>query len=148
MVVVVITKLTSFGQAVSGILKYMILLPVQYLSWHYTHALGSYFTLTKTMLWYIGHVFSIGFLLRTLLAPWKRRNEHYAGGGVEKYLEAVVVSALSRVVGFVIKIPIIITGVISWLLAVTLAFGGFLVWLMLPALLIFGLLFGSYLLYV
>ena len=126
----------------------MLVLPFQYLYWHYTQALRSYLRIAKDMLWYVGHLFSIGFLLRTLFVPWKRRSESYQGGGIEKYLEAVVVSALSRVVGLVIKVPIIITGVISWLIAVILSLGGFLVWLLLPVLLIFGLLFGSYLLYV
>lgn len=126
----------------------MLALPFQYLIWHYTQAVRGYVVISINLLWYIGHLFSIGFLIRTLFVPWKRRNEVYSGGGIEKYLEAIVVSGLSRVVGVVIKVPIIISGGLVWCVAALLCAIGFLVWVLLPAGLFLGALFGSYLLYV
>lgn len=88
------------------------------------------------------------FLLRTLLLPWKRRNEQYLGGGIEKYFEAVVVSFLSRVVGVVIKLPIIVVGCVLWLCLLLVLVLGFGLWLIAPVLLLGMIIGGSYMLYV
>lgn len=126
----------------------MLKLPFQYLRWHYGPALRSYGRLAHDYLWYLEHIFSIRFLLRTLLLPWKRRNEQYFGGGIEKYFEAVVVSFLSRVVGVVIKLPIIVVGCVSWLCLLLVLLLGFGLWLMAPVLLLGMIIGGSYMLYV
>lgn len=123
-------------------------MPFQYLYWHYTRALVGYMAIARNLLWYIRQLFSIGFLLRTLFVPWKRRNETYNGGGIEKYFEAVVVSALSRVVGVIIKVPIILTGMLVWCVAAVGFAVGWLLWIVAPAVLAYGLIFGSYMLYV
>lgn len=126
----------------------MLKLPFQYLRWHYGQALRSYGRLAVDCLWYSERVFSIRFLLRTLLLPWKRRNEQYLGGGIEKYFEAVVVSFLSRVVGVVIKLPIIVVGCVLWLCLLLVLVLGFGLWLMAPVLLLGMIVGGSYILYV
>lgn len=126
----------------------MLWFPFQYIHWHYGSALSSYTRIAQNVLWYVGHVFSIRLLTRSLFAPWKRRNEIYHGGGIGQYFEAIVVSVLSRVVGAIIRIPIMLTGSVVWCGTALALCAGFVMWLVAPIALAGMLISGSYVLYV
>lgn len=87
--------------------------------------------------------FSIFLLSRTLFSPWRRYQVSYGRGfDIAKYLEAFFSNLIFRILGAIIRIFIIITGL---LIEILIFFAGVIVffgWLMLPVFLIAGLIFG------
>ncbi|HUY62326.1 MAG TPA: hypothetical protein VMV50_00840 [Candidatus Paceibacterota bacterium] len=80
--------------------------------------------------------FSIGLLLRTLIAPWHRDTEDYAKGfDVLRYLEAAIVNTMSRIIGFLIRIVTIGIGLVIELAIFAAGPLVFLVWFAAPFLL-------------
>lgn len=55
--------------------------------------------------------FSISTMLRTLIAPWHKDVIQYRGGSLENYLLTFTWNIVSRLIGFLIRISVII----SWL---------------------------------
>lgn len=56
-------------------------------------------------------IFSIPIMLRTLLAPWHKDIMKYRGGSLESYFLIFTWNIVSRLIGFLIRISVII----SWL---------------------------------
>jgi hypothetical protein len=111
-----------------------------YLTWHYSRAFLEIFHVWLNLMWFVVHFFSIPLLLRSLFSPWKRISE---GRGDKWSLEDLagylVIGLVSRIIGFVLRLSIIVVGLISLFIVV---FGGFAVyvfWLAAP-LVIIGLL--------
>lgn len=106
-----------------------------YLTWHYTLGVRAIVPLWRDFLWFTAHVFSISLLTRTLFSPWHRMDEQYAGGGIEAWFEAKVISGLARFFGFLMRVPIILIGCLLVVL-MTVGLGIFyLLWLALPVVL-------------
>ena len=93
----------------------MILVRVflDYSLWHYSSAYRQIFSVWRNYLWYVNKMFSVTLLLRTLLSPWKRMTEVYQGGfDIGRLFEVVLMNLMSRFVGLIIRIPLIICGVL------------------------------------
>lgn len=127
-------------------MKPLVLLPY-YVHWHYSRALDSIVSITKNIIWFLWHFFSVGLLASTLFAPWQRLHE----GVVHRFdlgeaLSRFIINTVMRLVGVVVRLTFIGIG----LGAITLAFLGgiivFVAWLVLPLLIIFSLVFGLILL--
>ncbi|MEK7140711.1 MAG: AAA family ATPase [Patescibacteria group bacterium] len=67
----------------------------------------------KNLLIYAFNVFSIPLLWKTLFAPWKRDSDAGPGMGL---LEKVTFAILSRIIGFIARITLIIVGLLFTLL--------------------------------
>jgi hypothetical protein len=120
---------------------------VSYWVWHYTAALPLIYSVWRNLLWYVVHLFSTPLLLRTLVAPWKRITEDYAGGGVGEFASIIILNMLSRVVGFCIRLPLIIIGLIAILLACVGLVAFYVLWLAMPFLLMLLISYGFMFLY-
>jgi len=87
--------------------------------------------------------FSLPLLLRTFFSPWRRYTWAYPRGfDVGKYFEVFISNLISRILGAVLRIFLIIIGVLA---EVFIIFAGailFFGWIVLPILLITGLVFG------
>lgn len=106
---------------------------VRYAAWHYTQAPSLLFKLWMNLLWYLGHVFSISALGRSLFAPWKRIvAKHTKRWDLEDYASAALANFISRIIGAVMRLFLIIVGRSLQLLL--LVFGGlfYLSWFILP----------------
>lgn len=87
--------------------------------------------------------FSIPLLARTLFSYW--RNYQWSrprGFDLGEYLEAVSGNFISRILGAIMRISLIIAGLLAEAFIFIVGIAVFLGWLILPAFLIFGLLFG------
>lgn len=114
-----------------------------YTLWHYTVALRQALTVWKNLIWYVAHVFSIGTLSRTLFSPWKRMQEEYGGGfDPEHFFEIVVANIMSRIVGVIIRLPIILTGIACTIFAVCCAALFYILWLLLPCIVLLLVVIG------
>jgi len=81
----------------------------------------------------VTEAFSVGTLLRTLFAPW-RRIVTYAGSGLDAYMHAAVDNAVSRFIGFLIRVVALLAALL--MLVVTALLGCFIIilWPLLPLL--------------
>lgn len=122
--------------------------PFVYLAWHYSTALRQTLDVWRNFLWYVIELFSIPILMRTLFAPWKRITDSFSGGGLEDYFGTIIFNVLSRIFGFIFRIPIIFVG----LLCVALMAGGlvifYILWLFFPLILIWLISYGLVFIYV
>ena len=115
----------------------------QYLWWHFVEIPKGILKGCKNFLIFNLHYFSIGFLLRTLFAHWRKYKDSYGRGfDVERYLRVFVSNMVSRIFGFLVRSFTIFCGLVTEafiLLGAILVFFG---WLFLPILLILGFWYG------
>jgi hypothetical protein len=107
---------------------------VDYVRWHYGEALVHYLRLLKTLWWFVTAYFSVPLLLVTLFSPYKRLYEpHRRGESIGTHLEHLVINTLSRCIGFVVRLCLIVA---AGILLVTITIGGICgygLWLIAPA---------------
>jgi hypothetical protein len=114
-----------------------------YLVWHYSRAFRDIGALWYNLVWFVTHFFSLPLLVRTLISPWKRLSDGYRREGVEKLMETFVFNLMSRVVGFVIRMALILAG-LTVLTVLSLSLVVFLmVWLFLPFLAVLSFALGT-----
>jgi hypothetical protein len=114
-----------------------------YLSWHFLEAPKNILTAWRNFLKFCLNYFSIPLLVRTLFSPWHKYFWSYPRGFYPgKYLEVFISNLISRVIGAITRIFLIIFGILA---EIFIVFAGIIIlfgWLILPALLIAGLIFG------
>lgn len=79
----------------------------------------------------MAETFSVGLLLRTLFSPW-RRIITYPGAGIGAHMRALGDNLVSRFIGFLIRLTVLVTAAIS--LVALIVFSGLLLvmWPLLP----------------
>ena len=115
----------------------------QYLIWQFWEVPKNILLGWKNFLKFGLNYFSLPLLLRTFFSPWRRYTWVYPRGfDVGKYFEVFISNLISRILGAVLRIFLIIIGVLA---EVFIIFAGailFFGWIVLPILLITGLVFG------
>lgn len=120
----------------------MFRLILSYFIWHYTQAFKDIYDLFKDFTSFIYHFFSIKILSKTLFSPWRKLSESYKKGwSLNAFFETLVVNFIMRIVGFFIRLSIIVAGLICLVVTVIIELVTFVLWLFLPA--IITLLFIS-----
>ena len=111
--------------------------------WHFVDVLREVLKGWKNFLLFGLNYFSIPILLKTLIAPWRKYTWSYGRGfDIKRYLETAVSNLISRSIGLVIRVFLILIGLfveILIILAGALLFFG---WILLPFLLVGGLILG------
>ncbi len=95
-----------------------------YVLWHYGRAYINGATVWANLMWFVMHFFSVPLILRTLFSPWKRMREEYTHGGFEDFMGMIVVNIMTRIIGFFVRIVILIVGMVSFIAT----FAGFILW--------------------
>lgn len=120
----------------------MFRLILSYFIWHYSQAFRDIYYLYKNFIWFIYHFFSIKVLTKTLFSPWRKLNEAYRGGwSLNAFFETFAVNIIMRIVGFFVRLSIIVIGVMCLAVTFISEIVTFFLWLFLPA--IISLLFVS-----
>ena len=89
----------------------------------------------------VSRSFSIPILLRTLFAPW-RRVISYPGKTIEEHFRAFVDNVVSRMVGFVVRLIVLISAGLIILLT-ALGYGLLaIIWPLIPLIIIFCIVMG------
>lgn len=104
-----------------------------YIGWHYSAALAEWTRIARDIAWFISNYFSIALLFRTLFMPFRRLDATENSG----FFDWFITSTLMRVVGILVRIPVLLIGVLLWLLWWILYGIIVLVWIALPAILVF-----------
>jgi ATP-dependent Clp protease ATP-binding subunit ClpC len=106
---------------------------LDYLSWHYLYAPKRLPYVWKNYLTFIPYFFSLEELLRHLFAPWKRLTlQKRAGFDLQDIVNVISFNLVSRIIGALARIAIIITGIIIFLILVVLGPLGWLFWFLIP----------------
>ncbi len=115
-------------------MRYAILL-WNYLRWHYGAALGDLFVNYRNIAVFLVNFFSLTFLLRTLFSPWKRLGEGYPSiFKFGEFLTVATVNGVMRILGFFLRLIILVIGVIVLLASGLLFVSLLLIWLTIPLL--------------
>jgi len=116
---------------------------LQYLGWQFWEMPKSILISWKNFLRFGLNYFSLPLLLKTFFSPWRQYKWSYGKGfDIGRYLEVFISNLISRTLGAVLRIFLIIIGI---LVEIFIIFAGMIIffgWLILPALLIAGLIFG------
>jgi len=116
---------------------------LEYIRWHYFHAPKTILRNWTNYLKFGLNYFSVGLLLKTLFSPWRNYRWFYPKGfDFGKYFEVAFSNLISRVLGFLPRIILIIVGVLFEALVAFFGVLFFVIWLILPVILIFGIYHG------
>ncbi|HTE22761.1 MAG TPA: hypothetical protein VK674_07055 [Candidatus Limnocylindria bacterium] len=88
----------------------------------------------------VAHAFSAGTLLKTLFAPWKRIQ--YTGKSFDAKMHAMMDNLVSRTVGFVVRLFVLIAALVMIAGSVLLSTAIVVAWPLVPLLIIFSLFRG------
>lgn len=115
----------------------------RYISWHYKLAPGLLLHLWMNMLWYIGHVFSVNSLLRSIFAPWKRVvAQHTKKWNLEDWASAALANFMSRIIGAIMRLFLILIGRALQLTLLVVGAIFYVCWFLLPAIIFFTFFYG------
>ena len=116
---------------------------LQYLFWQFLEVPKSILIGWKNFLKFGLNYFSIFLLLKTLFFPWHRYSWVYPKGfDIGKYFEVFISNLISRILGAIMRVFLIIFGILAEVFIIFTGALIFIGWLILPVLLIAGLIFG------
>lgn len=105
---------------------------MNYLRWHYLDAPKFILELTGNYLFFVGHLFSVKVLFKTLFAPWRKLTAQKEKHGLSGALDAISFNLISRFLGFIVRVSTIFTSLIFSFLVLLVGSFLFLSWLVIP----------------
>ena len=108
-----------------------------YTKWHFGIAQKELYELWKNLMWFGYHFFSIPLLLKTLVRPIYRIHESAPQGSglnVELFFENITVNMIARIVGFFLRISLILCGAFYQIIVFIIGLILLSLWFILPAL--------------
>ena len=89
----------------------------------------------------IWRMFSVGILLRTLFAPWRRITSN-AGKGLDQFFMSLIDNFVSRMVGFTVRVFVLFSAVIIMSFAIVVGLLFVAAWPLLPVVVVICLIKG------
>ena len=89
----------------------------------------------------LANAFSVGTLLRTLFAPW-RRIVSYPGAALDDKLRAMLDNLVSRGVGFAVRILVLIAVAVLTVVIIAVDIIQIIAWPLVPLMIIAGIILG------
>ena len=118
-------------------------LTISYIRWHYSLGMQEYLGNWTNFIWFLYHFFSLPLLLHTLTAPWRRLDEHRkVGFHMEALFELVMANTIIRLIGILLRLFMIISGILAIAIGLVIGFLFFIVWSLLPFLVLILIAFG------
>jgi len=109
------------------------MLAISLVTWWYSKGWINTMTNLSSMVTGISRLFSVPILLRTLFAPWKRIIS-YPGSSLDAKMRAFADNMVSRAVGFVVRILVLLTALIVEALAGSIGIIWIILWPCIPLL--------------
>lgn len=120
-----------------------MLLIVVFWRWYYGEAIKNVLTAWRNFILFALNYFSIPLLLKTLFAPWKRDiTKRPRGLNLKKFFEYLTFNLISRSVGFLVRIFMIVVGTAFLIITIVAGAVFFALWIILPLVLLGLLIFG------
>jgi len=128
-------------------MQWLLILPGYFL-WHYTIAFKNIWHIWMNIFWVTNRIFSLLLMFRTLFSPWKRIIETEGEKfDLEDWAERKVVNIMSRLVGAMVRLVLILIGLVSLMATLLLGIGWYVFWVMAPVVIAILFLSGVYLLF-
>lgn len=107
---------------------------MNYLRWHYFSAPKFIFYLTGNYLYFIGHIFSVKLLAKTLLSPWRKEvaKKTKPGFNLQEIIDTFSFNIISRILGFIVRISALFASFIFLIIVVLLGSLLFILWFLIP----------------
>ncbi len=119
------------------------LLVTHYTHWHYAEAPAGLFHVWLNFMRYTEQLFSIRLHAHTLFSPWHRIVDEPAKKyDLEEYALSFVVNVMSRVIGFLLRTVLIITGLFVMALLGIAIIPTLLIWYAAPVVIVGSILTG------
>ncbi len=126
----------------------IVKLSLEYLIWHFSVMPRAIADAWKNILIFGLEYFSLPLLIKTLFSPWRRYLWSYpVGFQPAAILEAMVSNFISRILGAIMRLGLIIMGVCGEFLLVVAGVAVFLLWLALLPLIILSFFYGIILIF-
>ena len=120
----------------------------EYIYWHYSSGAASVMKRGITFARGVLNYFSVLHLFRTLFYPWHRYIEPYHRGFyLSEFLTTLAGNIISRVLGAIMRLVMIIFGTVVSVIALIASLAVFVAWLFLPVLLPGSFVLGIILLF-
>lgn len=125
---------------ITGMRKIIIL---QFWGWYYFEAVKGLITIWKNFIIFVREYYSIPLLLQTLFHPWRRDITKYGRGfSFKNFFETLTFNLISRSIGFIVRLFIIIIGLICLIGVIVFGLLALIIWLVLPVILLFFVIIG------
>src|SRR4030042_5764398 len=107
---------------------------MEFLTWHYTAGFKYFLDFWASTFSSVNHYFSIGLLMTSLFAPWKRLLDEKKESGIDfaRIFSRLTFNLVSRGIGFVVRSILIIVGIIATLSVFIVGVASFIFWAALP----------------
>jgi hypothetical protein len=126
----------------------IMLIILGYFKWHYGKALSSLTIIWKNFLLFTYNFFSITALFKNFFDPWKRMSDPYPDSfSLRKYFYTFIANSIVRILGIMMRTILIIIGLIFCIILLLLYPVTLIIWLGLPAILIYLICNGIFLIF-
>ena len=115
----------------------VFLIPIYYLSWHYTRAFRHILDIHKNVIFISLNFFSIKTLFKTIFRPLKKNVEVKKKNADDPGSEIALVTVLMVAVGIIVRVTTIVLGMLSAIAVFFFWALVFIVWTLLPLILAF-----------
>lgn len=119
---------------------------VEWILWHFWEMPSFLVIVWKNYIMFATNFFSLPLLLSTLFYPWRRSAWKYPKTiDIQEYMNVFLSNIFSRIIGFAMRIVLIITGAIFQILVLFIGLIAILSWILIPFIIILGLFLFIYL---
>lgn len=105
---------------------------MNYLRWHYRTSPKFILELMGNYLFFVGHLFSVKLLLRTLFSPWRKLTAQKEKHGISGALDEISFNLISRTLGFIVRLATLLTSFIFFALIFVVGVLIFAFWFLIP----------------
>ncbi|MDD5569004.1 MAG: hypothetical protein PHG23_01140 [Candidatus Pacebacteria bacterium] len=116
---------------------------LKYFRWQFYKQPAEILRGLKNYLAFNVYLFSAPDLLKSLFSPWKRELSSYGRGfDFKVYLESAAGNLISRLIGFILRLFLLISFAAAEILSLAAGIVLFLIWIALPFLALGGIIYG------
>lgn len=120
----------------------------RYMAWHYAEAPRLMVEVWRNLFWFIGHLFSIAQLTRSLFSPWKRIvAERHKKWDFEDIASAILANTVSRIIGALLRTTLIVIGLVAQFCWLCFGIVFYASWFFIPIICLGLVVYGSWLMY-
>lgn len=109
----------------------LVMLALSFFSWWYGHGWAQVAASLQSRITGVANGFSVGQLLKTLFAPW-RRIISYPGASLGDKMRAWGDNVFSRIVGFVVRLLVLFAALLTVIIVMVVSLIELVVWPLLP----------------
>jgi len=115
---------------------------IGWVKWHFAEVPASLLKAWKNYLDFSSNYFSVDLLLKTFFSPWRRyRWEYPKNFDIFGFFSTAVSNFFSRILGAIMRIALVITGIVCEIFVVVAGLFVILLWYLVPLIIVSGFLF-------